>query len=96
MNMGRMKETVMKRQGSPEKRAEMIEKQLEKISVELQPLLQDWLDNGEVSDDTNYEGYSLNSLMADYDMMFTGAILTLDWLIRDPETAKKALKEGVR
>ena len=34
--------------------------------------------------------------MRDYDMMFTGAVLTLDWLIREPEAAKKALKEGIR
>ncbi len=94
--MGRIKDIVMERQGSPEKRAEMIEKQLQEISVELRPILQEWLDTGKESDDTEYSGYSLNSLMRDYDMMFTGAVLTLDWLIREPEAAKRALKEGIR
>ena len=94
--MGRIKDMVMERQGSPEKRAEVIEKQLQGISAELKALLQEWLDTGKESDDTEYSGYSLNSLMRDYDMMFTGAVLTLDWLIREPEAAKKALKEGIR
>ena len=40
--MGRIKDIVMEHQGSPEKRAEMIEKQLQEISVELRPMLQEW------------------------------------------------------
>ena len=39
--MGRIKDMVMERQGSPEKRAEVIEKQLQGISAELKPLLQE-------------------------------------------------------
>ena len=30
--------------------------------------------------------------MDDYGLNFTGALLTLDWLLRDPETAVEALR----
>lgn len=94
--MSRIKDRIVELQGCPEKMAVEIEKNLLEISMELRPLLERWLDVGEASDSTEYGGYSLDSLMKDYDMKFTGAILTLDWLIREPEEAGKALKEGIR
>ena len=94
--MSKIKETIMARQNCPETRAERIEKNLLNIHEELRPLLQAWLDTGNESDDTMYAGYSLNCLKQDYGMLFTGALLTLDWLIRDPAAAQKALREGVR
>lgn len=91
-----MKETIIKRLGCTPERAEHIEKNLEGLSEPLKPLLNAWLESGEEDDDTMYSGYSLNSLMNDYRMKFTGALLTLDWLVKEPDKAVKALKSGIR
>lgn len=91
-----MKKIIQERQGCSEKRAEILEKELQNLSEPLKPILQAWLDNGVEDDSTLYSGYSLNSLKEAFGMKFTGAILTLDWLLKDPVAAKKALKEGIR
>lgn len=77
-------------------RAEAIEHELSSLSPELQPLLAAWLKSGECADDTMYCGYSVHSLMKKYDMKFTGALLSVDWIIKDPESALKALSELVK
>lgn len=40
------------------------------------------------------EGYTVASLMTEYQMQPIAAILTLDWLIREPEDAKASLAYG--
>lgn len=91
-----MKNIIMKRMQCTAEKAEIIEKKLNNICDILKPLLEKWLETGEELDDTKFEGYSINDLINGYDMYFTGALLTLDWLIKDPETAKKALKSGIK
>lgn len=91
-----MKDMIMKRLDCPEGIAVRLEKALGEISEELKPLVCAWLETGAQNDDTEYEGYSLNTLMETFDMQFTAAVLTLDWLITDPEAAKKAIAGGIR
>lgn len=91
-----MKEIIMERLQCPEKRAAEIEKYLETISPELVPLLNKWLHDGHCEDDTIYHGWSLNRLIKDKGLRFTGALLTLDWIIKDHEEALKALAQPIR
>lgn len=91
-----MKEIIKERMGCSDKKAEVIEKGLKKLCPELRPVLKEWLKTGKEDWDKMYEGFSINSLMKEYGMRFTGALLTIDWLIRDPKAAKKAIKEGVK
>lgn len=42
------------------------------------------------------EGYSCRQLEEEYGMTVVAALLTLDWLIREPEEAKQALLEGIK
>lgn len=91
-----MKNIIMNRTGCNEKRAAIIEADLKQLHESLRPLLNRWIDEGVDSDDTLYEGYSINSLKHGFGMRFTGAILTLDWLVKDPEAAKAALKSDAR
>lgn len=42
------------------------------------------------------EGFSFNDLISKWGMNPVGAFITLDWLIREPEKAKKALNRGIR
>lgn len=91
-----MKKTIMERTGFDEATAELMEKELSAVCEQLKPLVRNWLETGAEDDDTMYEGYSLNSLKQTYDMYFTGAVLTLDWLIREPEKAKEAMRYGIK
>ena len=91
-----MKEIIRERTGCSEKRAAIIENRLQGISPELEPVLEEWLKMGKEDNSRMYEGFSVNSLMSEYGMGFTGALLTVDWLIRDPKAAKAALKEGIK
>lgn len=86
----------MERMGFDEAAAQLLEKDLSNVCDQLKPLVQRWLETGADDDDTMYEGYSLNSLKQTYDMYFTGAVLTLDWLIREPEKAKAAIRYGIK
>lgn len=90
-----METIIMERQGSSKEHAREIAKELRQIDICLLPLLNRWLETGQTDDATLYHGYSLNSLMADYGMYFTGALLTLDWIVKDPDAACKVLAEGI-
>lgn len=76
--------------------AQRIAKDLEQLREELVPVLNTWINGETVSGDISYEGYTLNGLIKDYKMQFTGALLTLDWLLKEPDAAKKALRYGIR
>ncbi len=91
-----MKEILIERLQCSEKRAAMIAGDLEKLSPELIPLLNKWLSSGECRDDTSYHGYSLDRIMNEYGMKFTGALLTLDWILKDSQCALTALAEPIR
>ena len=91
-----MKDLIISRTGCSEQQAAIIAADLEKLSPELVPHLKAWLKDESYTFDEEFCGYSLSSLERDYGMSFTGAILTLDWLIREPDEAKKALAYGIR
>lgn len=69
--------------------------ELKQMKSEFQPILNDWLADRSYKD-VQIKGISIQSLMDDYNLEFTGALLTLDWLSKDYETAIKALKYGIR
>ena len=90
-----MKNIIMQRLGFAEAEAELMAQDLGSVCEQLKPLVEAWLETGEEDDATVYHGYSINSLKETYGMYFTGAVLTLDWLIREPEKAKAALAMGI-
>ncbi len=78
--------------------AYMIESTLNKIESmcpKVKIIFDDWISSGEVPSIT-VEGYSISQLSADYGMKTIGAFLTLDWLVREPEKAKQALKKRIK
>lgn len=90
-----MKTIIMQRLSFGEAEAELLAQDLGNVCEELKPLVNAWVETGAENDDTDYHGYSINSLKEKYGMYFTGAVLTLDWLIREPENAKAALEMGI-
>ena len=91
-----MERFIMEKLHCSEKKSILIAGQLEDLSPELKPLLEQWLSGCDVTDDTLYHGYSLNMIMKKYGMKFTGALLTLDSLLKKPDKTLKVLSEPVR
>ena len=76
----------------------MLAKTIEKIN-NLNPLIKDaferWVTSGE-NPVICIEAYTVERLENEYGMKPVGAFLTLDWLVRNPENAKRALQKGYR
>lgn len=54
-----------------------------------------WLDTG---DETEYEisGIKLSDLKNKFNLTYPAAILSMDWLLREPENAKHSFLKGIR
>ncbi|MBO4587719.1 MAG: hypothetical protein J5711_02310 [Bacteroidales bacterium] len=85
----------LKEEGFPE---HIIDRTLSKVA-NLQPSLktsfEQWLKD-KVHPSIAIEGYTFDSLVAQYGMTGIGAFLTLDWLIREPNEAKNHLIKGIK
>lgn len=81
-------------QGYNHTNAKIVADELLKVSLLLKPYLKGWL-NGIETDYTCY-GYSIIGLMNTRRMTYPAALLTIDWLIKEPEQAKKSIEKGVR
>ena len=81
--------TLLER-GYDEKSAKMVLPDLLNLSEPLKSLLKAWLENDAVA------GFSVSELQKERGMNYPAALLTIDWLIKDPENAKRSLTKGIR
>ena len=58
-------------------------------------ILNSWIETERCTDFV-IEGFSLLSIMKKYDMSYPAALLTIDWLIKEPQIAKNALEKGIK
>jgi len=81
-------------QGYDIKTASIVASELVLVDDSLQPLVEKWLDGNE----TDYEchGYSIYGLKMSRGMTYPAALLTIDWLLKEPEKALASLKRGAR
>jgi cellobiose-specific phosphotransferase system component IIB len=65
------------------------------VQPQLKPALKQWVETGTT---TNIEvaGFSINMLMEKRGYTFPSALISLDWLLTDPDIAKKELTDEVR
>lgn len=82
-------------QNYPEYLLEQTADKVEKLPQELSEALEEWADSGK-EPEMDLCGYNFARLIKEYDMQPIGAILTLDWLRREPGKAVAALKRGIR
>lgn len=76
-----------------QKQATLTAQELMDISECLKPLLVKWMEQNEESDYAA-EGFTLLELKQKFDMTYPAALLTIDWLIKEPILAKKAIATG--
>lgn len=84
----------LKAQGYPEKASSIVAIELTKVDDTLKTLVEKWLKGNE--DDYESQGYSIKTLMKSRNMTYPAALLTIDWLIKEPVAALKSLSKGNR
>ena len=92
--MKRIKQKLMER-GYNEKQAIVTAKELLTIDEMLKGAISLWMDKDKETDFT-IEGVCLSNLKAKFKMTYPAALLTMDWVIKEPEKAKNALIKGIR
>lgn len=93
--MEKIIKTLIER-GYPENAAKHTANNLMKMAPELQEALQDWIDTGKMPV-MKANDYSTDVLMTRFQgMTYPAALLTIDWLIRDPQKAAAAIEKGIR
>lgn len=80
--------------GYTDKEAKMVVGDLQASSPEVQAAFEKWWETEILDEDLEIQGYTLKRLMNEYALKPIGALLTLDWLIREPVEALEALSEG--
>lgn len=75
--------------------AERVSQELANLDVSLRELLDAWMTNEDVTADVEIGEYSIRTLRERFGMNFIAALLTLDWMVKEPDVAIPAIEEGV-
>lgn len=94
MNKSDIKEILIANK-YPLKQAEATAQELLRIDEQLLPALKAWLANG-TEQDYMVEGFTLAGLKRRFDMTYPAALLTIDWLLKDPSVATEAINHGIK
>ena len=94
MNIETIKDILVAR-GYSERNATIVSKELSTVSDELTPLLRQWLDDENCKMDYSANGHSVKEFL-DGGMKYPAAILTVDWIIKEPQVALKSITKGIR
>lgn len=86
---------ALKSHGYNDKQIKFVSEKLSSIDESLKECLNKWIDKN-IMTEVNVSGISLKQLMAKYNMEYPAALLTMDWLKREPDKALKSIKRGIR
>lgn len=79
---------LITREGYNEVQARIAASEALKLSSELKDLFEGWLDDAKNTQDFVIGDISLMVLKKNRNMNYLGALLTIDWLIKEPHAAK--------
>lgn len=83
-----IKNILIDREGYSPAQACLVLSEIQNLSEELVPLLRIWIENPENMKDITIDGISLMKVKQRKNMTYLGALLTIDWLIKEPDVAK--------
>ena len=86
---------ILQERGYSGKQSVRVAAELHDIDDSLKILLNKWLVSEEESD-YHAEGFSLLELKRKFDMTYPAALLTMDWLLKEPEKARECINRGIR
>ena len=64
------------------------------LSPQLQPALSKWLEKRELTN-VEVQGFSIKQLMEQRGYTFPSALISMDWLLTEPDIAKKELTDEI-
>ena len=88
-------ETKLIEKGFPERDASVLAENLSLMDITLLPLLERWLFKGGDGDYAQGE-MSVLELKEKYNLEYQAALLTMDWIIKEPELALEAINKGLQ
>lgn len=86
---------ALTQRGYNPKKAESVAANLARLSPELMPALEAWLADGT---ETPVQSHDISSadLMSRFGMNYPAALLSVDWVMREPDKAIPIIKKGIR
>ncbi|MCM1302291.1 MAG: hypothetical protein NC250_09415 [Alistipes senegalensis] len=87
--------SVLAERGYKPRNAALVADDLMHLSSPLDVALRRWLDTEEIVD-FSAEGYSVAQFMQQWGMKYPAALLTMDWILKEPEIAIQELKKGIK
>lgn len=87
---------ILQERGYDSRSANLVASELIKLNTPLDKMFEAWLSDASREQDYQVSGYSILSLMEERGMSYPAAILTMDWLIQDPESAIRSLRRGIK
>lgn len=82
-------------QGCAPARTAELASQLEAMDASLVKLLERWVETKEEGDFAAH-GYSVKDFVEKWQLTYPAALLTMNWLLKEPEEATVLLKQGIR
>ena len=88
-------EILMQREYT-QRNASLVAEEMVNIAPQLQQYLEAWLMDKSYNENYEVGEYSLKRLQEERRMNYPAALLTLDWLIKEPEAALRSLNRGIK
>ena len=76
-----------------ERGARLVAEDMARCAPQIRSIFVRWWREGEI-EDTTICGYTIERLRSEHGMNVVAALLTLDWLIKDPTEAQASLERG--
>lgn len=86
---------ILKEEGYPDFMLEKTTDKIEAFSSVVQKAFEEWCNNKQ-QPNIVVEGFAFTDLRTQWGMKPISAFITLDWLLREPESAKNALTKGIK
>ena len=87
---------ILTGRGYDAKSASIIIPELQVLIAPLDTYFEQWVKDESSTQDYVSNGYSIKQLMEERGMTYPAALLTMDWIIKEPENAIRSLKRGIK
>lgn len=87
---------ILMQRGYTQRNASLVAEEMVNIAPQLQQYLEVWLMDKSYNENYEVGKYSLKRLQEERRMNYPAALLTMDWLIKEPEAALRSLNRGIK
>ena len=87
---------ILMQRGYSLRNANLVANELKELTSQLTIYRDRWLENGAYNADYAVGEYSISRLCNERRMNYPAALLTSDWLIKEPEAALRSLNRGIK